>query len=228
MGKSSKKRTRSKSSKRNSKRSKNIARVAKSVIRSTLETKVHNLLTDSESISSATAAYIYDLSRVPSGNQDHQRIGDKISGFRVSLKWLLRATTAALNGSGYLRVVLYAAEFGQYNDATDTFLLDTSNEPLAPVADNLDDIVAPLNKKGFSVFHDKVYQYGNTDSTTRDPIKTGMISVKLNTIQQYASDTTGDSRKNNIRLLVIQRGVTTASASGGTFTFRSRFFYKDV
>lgn len=224
----SKKRMRSRSSKRKSKRMKNVARVAKSVIRSTMETKVHNLLTDSASLSSATASYVYDLSRVPSGNQDHQRVGDKISGFRVSLKWLLRASTAATNGNGYLRVVLYAAEFGTYDDAADNFILDTSNEPAALTAENLDDIVAPLNKKAFSVFHDKVYQFGATDSATRDPIKTGIISVKLNTIQQYLSDTTADSRKNNLRLLVILRGVTTANTSTGIFTFRSRFFYKDV
>lgn len=204
-------------------------RVARNVLRSTLETKCHNVLTDSASLSSATAAYVYaDLSRVPSGVEDHQRVGDKISGFRLSLKWLLRASTAGTNGNGYIRLVLYAAEKNRFASASDEFLLDTSNEPAAPVADNLDDIVAPLNKKDMSVFMDKVVQYGSTDSSTRDLIKTGIISPKLNMILNYDSNTTEDARKNNMRLLVIVRGVTTASASTGIFTFRSRFFYKDV
>lgn len=212
-----------------SKKMKLTRRVARNVLRSTLETKCHNVLTDSASLSSSTAAYVYnDLSRVPSGVEDHQRNGDKISAFRLSLKWLWRCATAGTNGNGYVRFVLFAAEKGRFFQATDEFLLDTNNEPVAPTADNLDDIVAPLNKKDISVFQDKLIQFGATDSSTRDLIRTGVMSPKLNMIFNYDSNTTEDARKNNMRLLVIVRGVTTANASSGILTFRSRLFYKDV
>lgn len=204
-------------------------RVARNVLRSTLETKCHNVLTDSASLSSATTAYIYnDLSRIPSGVEDHQRNGDKVSAFRLSLKWLFRASTAGTNGNGYVRLVLFSAEKNRFVNNTDEFLLDTNNEPLAPVANNLDDIVAPLNKKDISVFMDKVVQFGSTDAATRDLNKTGIMSPKLNMIMNYDSNTTEDARKNNMRLLVLVRSVTTAQAATGIFTFRSRLFYKDV
>lgn len=227
--KKTKKRARSKSSKAMKKKVKLTRQVARNVLRSTLETKCHNVLQDGVALTSATAAFIYnDLTRVPQGIGDHQRIGDKISGFRLSLKWMFAATTALPQGTGFIRLVLFAAEKDYFDAASDNFILDTSNNPTALSAGNLDDIVAPLNKKDMSVFLDKVYQFGATDSGSRDKQKTGVMSPKLNMTFQYDSNTTEDARKNNMRLLVFIRTSTAASTCLGNLTFRSRFFYKDV
>lgn len=203
-------------------------------MRSTLETKVHNVFNTgvfpaSQSISSATAGYIFSLNQVAAGTGDDQRVGDKISGFLTTIKWTLEATATGDTANAYVRIVIFAAEKGEFASSSDTFLLDGDNVPKALTASQLADINSPINKKDISVYKDKIYVLGQDASTSSaNPFKRGAMKIKLNQIVQFESSTTGDARKNNLRMLIFIRSIREAGTSSGLLNFQSRYYYKDV
>lgn len=230
-------RTRKAVGKRKRARTRVTRRVARNVLRSTLETKVyHQQLTRTNTSGLDATGHLYLLNQIVTGPDENERNGNKISMFRLSIPFVIQNGGNVSVGC-FVRILVIGVDAGEFAAGTPTteeFLLDSSNQPAALTAGALADIWAPLNKKAMSVYYDKVFKLGFFNSTSSfvsavPTIRSGKISIKLNANCTFHGTATGDARNNNLRLIFLWRNEDNATAATATYVaFHSRVFYKDI
>lgn len=204
----------------------------KSVLRQS-ETKFKATELDAQAIGPDDACYLFDnLSDIAQGSDNETRIGDKILGTGIQLKWMMECTSA--NPFNYLvRLVLLAARDGEFDATTDSFLVNTSNEPIAPTANDNMDVVRSLNRKEYKVLMDKNYSISSQTTSTGNGVgvRYGSPFFKFKHNRHFERDANATSVDNNLRLLVIVRdvgGSAVAADNDIALTINSRYYYKDL
>lgn len=197
------------------------------------ETKFTANELDAQAIGPDDACYIFDnLSNVAQGTDHEQRIGDRILGTGILLKYMFECTSA--NPFNYLvRMVLLSAKEGEFTAITDNFLNNTAGEPLAPTANDNMDVVRSLNRKEYKVLFDKNFSISSQTTTTGNGvgIRYGTKFFKFKHTRLFPRDANAYSDNDNIRLLIIVRDVGGSAVAAGNdiaLTINSRYYYKDV
>lgn len=210
-----------------------IQKIATKSILKQAETKFKAVELDAQAIGPDDTCYLFDnLSDISQGSDNESRVGDKILGTGLQLKWMMENTSA--NPFNYLvRMILFSARDGEFDATTDSFLVNTSNEPIAPTANDNMDVVRSLNRKEFKVLMDKNYSISSQTTSTGNGVgvRYGSPFFKFKHTRHFERDANATSVDNNLRLLIIVRDVGgTAVAAGNdiALTINSRYYYKDV
>lgn len=196
------------------------------------ETKFKANELDAQAIGPDDACYVFnDLSSIAQGIDNEQRIGDRIVGTGIQLKYMFECTSA--NPINYLvRMMLISCREGEFDATTDNFLVNTSNEPLAPVANDNMDVVRSLNRKEYKVLLDRNFSISSQTTSTGNGvgIRYGTKFFKFKHNRAFKSDANSTSEEDNLRLIIIVRDVGGSSVAAGNdiaLTINSRYYYKD-
>lgn len=214
--------------------SKQIANIARRAIHKEAETKMKSTETDAVAIGPDDACYLVNnLSTVAQGSDNENRVGDSLLQTGIQFKYYIDNRSTA--GSNYaVRVVFYKADKDKFNATTDSFLVSTGNEPLAPTGNDNLDIVRSLNRKQLnSVLYDKTHivtPIGTTYNKGTSVVFRTIFKKLHNKKVYFPNDASTETEHDNIRCLVIVRsthGGTIVDGNDINFTLMSRFYYKD-
>lgn len=209
-----------------------IEKIATRSVMRRSETKFKATELDAQAIGPDDACYIFDnISDIAQGIDNEQRIGDRLLGTGLQLKYMFESDN--INGVNYLvRMVLLSAEFDEFDATTDEFLVNSSNEPLACTGNDNMDVLRSLNRKGYKVLWDKNLSIQGVSSSGGNVpgVRYGTKFFKFKHNRLFDKDTATDSQDNNLRLLVIVRdagGATIAADQDIKLTINTRYYYKD-
>lgn len=196
------------------------------------ETKFKATELDAQPIGPDDACYIFDsLSSIAQGIDNEQRIGDRIIGTGIQLKYMFECTSA--NPINYLvRMMLISCREGEFGATTDNFLVNASNEPLAPVANDNMDVVRSLNRKEYKVLLDRNFSISSQTTSTGNGVgvRYGTKFFKFKHNRAFKQDANSTSEDDNLRLIIIVRDVGGGAVSAGNdiaLTVNARYYYKD-
>lgn len=199
------------------------------------ETKMKSKEVNDQLIGQDDQGYVIsDISSLTQGTDNENREGDKAHGIGCQIGYTIQNTNTSVN---YLaRVVLIESDEGEYNDATDNWLLSTANEPLALSAGDPQDCLRSLNRKDFKgrVLYDRLHKLYVQETANRSGggcmqfVKSKFF--KFNHSRTFANDSSTSSTKHNLRCLVIVRAIDGSTPTAGqdvNFHFNSRYYFKD-
>ncbi len=196
----------------------------KKVIARTVEQKQIKTDEIETTLSSASLCDITTLNTIVQGDDIDERIGNMVRGYGAQIKVLFtNASTLNL----YVRLVLLSAQGDEFDATTDNFLRQ-STAPSALGATNLRNIYGDLNKNEFNVHYDRVFNLAGTGATEGKEIKFVKKFVKFNHKLQYPSASTGESLKNNMRLLIIPVDALGDTAASIEFSLTTTYYYQDI
>lgn len=177
-------------------------------------------------LATSTIVHVFELSQLEQGDDSFQRIADKVSPSSVKLDYLLHNNAAAPVG---VRVVMIKANPGEYIDATGLIRVATSGDAVVMQAENIRDLMNPLNEGSFTVIYDQLHLIpGLGDATTLEAVK-GSVNRALSGTRYFEADTAQDSKgKDNIRVFFICRHLDNDSTAGAVeLTFSSEYWYRE-
>ncbi len=214
---------------KNKKVPRNLQRYVKKQIGKAHETQVFNVSSVENSIASTTAVTITELTRVPVNANSLGREGLEIRAFGLHLNYILLSSGVTVTIPQYVRVMVILAEEDQFDGVGDLFLANSSNnDPKAYTASLITDIINPVNRTQLNVLYDRTHKLeGQAEGMGSSSVKVKKY-IRINHNRSFDSLSTGDSRKNNLRLLVINREIDNDSnLVTCEFSIFSRYYFKD-
>lgn len=185
----------------------------KAIASKNLEVKRFSIYDGAQSVAQNVQGVVYsDLSQVPQGDGQAQRIGEKIRATQVELKYNLYSTSASTDF--LVRVVLASVDQFTYTDATETWFESVDGDDQAPTANRLQDIFYSMNKDKITVLYDKVHKMNDVSDGGGRGNTTIKRMIPFKRVMNFGSNDTQDARHNNLRLFFLVRDPSTANASG--------------
>lgn len=205
--------------------------IAKKAAKSLIETKVKEQgaggAETEVNVSSAVSYFIdADVSQLAQGTALGARVGANINPVGFRLAYVLHNNSSV---PVYARMIVISVPNADITAAGGSILFGNGAQ-LAPVAENLQDIVFRMNTKRFKVLYDKVHRIAGLGDGTGIETVMRKAYVRLpSTRRTFPQITSSDSHKDNLRFIVICRGAdndTTANVIEMTYEFS--YYYKDA
>ncbi len=222
------KRMHKRGSKKSFKPSRKWTNAVKRVVNRESETKILAAESSSEfSITSTTILAIKNLNRIGPGTESFQMVGQQARGFGMRLVVTLSNTTTP---DSWVRLCVISCKEGEFTATTDKYLINNSNLPLAPLANNLTNIVNRLNKNEFNVLLDKTIRVAGTGATEGGESRIIRKFLKFNHHLQAPGvpATASDFDDHNLRLIVMPVDTKFDTEVTIEYTYGTSYYYKDV
>lgn len=204
-----------------------IAKIATKAVMKKAETKAFGVEVTEVSLSSAVTCIVDEVSQLEQGDASHQKIGNKINPIGFHWNYQLNNNAAV---PVYVRMIAYLADEDQFTATTDAFILAADAlQPAALAAENLRDISRSLNKLQFRVVYDKTHRLAGLGDGTGIEFLNRKVFKKLKGHRQFNSNTTEDSKNNNLRVIMLVRSSDNdATASVVEVSYNTTYYFKDL
>ncbi len=188
------------------------------------ETKMLPTSKGETTLATSALVGITDVSTIIPGTESNARVGQEIKGFGLNLKLLV---ASASTQDCFIRIAVVSCDEDQFTSTSDEWVIDTSNLPRALMADNNLNIMYRLNKLQYKILYERLVKVSGSASTDAQEYKIIHKFIKFNH-RRWFNAGTGDSKSNNLRLIVIPIDAAFDAATSIEYTAFTQYFYKDM
>lgn len=209
-----------------------VQKASQKAIMKQAETKYKATELDAEPIGPDDQCYVFsNLSNLAQGTDNEQRIGDRVIGTGLHLKYMIELpTTSATNQHYLVRMILINADESEYINPSDQFIVNTAGDRISFTANDNMDVVRSLNRKKFKVLMDKNFSLSYSQAGNGIPVRYGTKFFKFKHDRLFSLDANTSSSHNNLHLVVLCRSASGATVGAGEdikLTVNARYYYKD-